>query len=549
MIEYSESSNAQSTSKSQVDMSTICKPVEGLSKTALAITVCSLGLTVFSYALDGTIIVAAIPGIAAELNSPEDVGWYGASSFLTTLAFQLLFGKAYSLLDVKTMFAASIILFAGGSTICGAATRSLVLIIGRAVTGVGGAGLVAGTFVILADVVPLRSRSVYIGAIGAVMSIAMILGPMIGSVLTERKSWRWCFYISLPFCAVVQALVVFFLPRNIGNTCKKVQNVGWFATLRKFDPLGTTILIFSMTSLVLSLQWGGSEGWTQAKTIGTLVAFAVSFTGWMALQYFEGDEATLPWNVIKQRTVLGAALFAFVGSVAFFLVLYWLPIWLQTIKVETVEASGIHILPLLIIMVVCSLLGGIMTRVIGYYNPCFYLGTICTATGAALMMALRDTTSAKFLIGCQILFAAGIGISIQQATLAVQNVLPEAFIPAGVCSVAFSRALAGTIAPAIGPAVTQSALTSRLRGLVTLETLADIKVAPARQVISLVRERLGHDSDLYNEILGHINTAYTRTFVAALIAACLMLPCTVLIEWKSTRENKKPRVDLVEEKV
>ena len=155
-------------------------------------------IAVLCVALDNTIIATAIPRITDQFQALDDVGWYGSAYLLTTCAFQLLFGKFYGNFNVKWVFLAALALFELGSLICGAAPNSVALIVGRAIAGLGSAGIFSGAQIICAYTVPLEKRAVYTGLIGGTYGVASVIGPLLGGAFTEHVSWRWCFYINLP---------------------------------------------------------------------------------------------------------------------------------------------------------------------------------------------------------------------------------------------------------------------------------------------------------------------------------------------------------------
>lgn len=148
-----------------------------------AVISASLCLAVFLMALDNTIIATAIPKITDEFKSLDDVGWYASSYLLTTCALQLFFGKLYTFYSIKWTFLISIGIFEVGSLVCGVAPDSISLIVGRAVAGVGSAGLFCGALVIIAHTVPMSKRPAYTGIIGACYGIASIAGPLLGTLV------------------------------------------------------------------------------------------------------------------------------------------------------------------------------------------------------------------------------------------------------------------------------------------------------------------------------------------------------------------------------
>ena len=144
---------------------------------------------------DRLIIATAIPKITDEFHSLNDVGWYASAYLITTCATQLLWGRIYTFYSPKNVFLAGIAVFEIGSLLCGVAPNSKAFIIGRAIAGIGGAGIFCGTTIILTRVVPLHRRPAFVGAFGAIFGIASITGPLLGGAFTDGPTWRWCFYI------------------------------------------------------------------------------------------------------------------------------------------------------------------------------------------------------------------------------------------------------------------------------------------------------------------------------------------------------------------
>jgi hypothetical protein len=157
----------------------------------LIFIVVSLVLSMFLIALDMTIVATAIPQITDDFNSLDQVAWYGSAFFLTLAAFQSTSGKVYKYFPLKTSFLIFIFVFEIGSLLCAVAPNSTAFIIGRAIAGIGGAGISSGVYIIIAFSAPPRQRPALTGVLGATFSVASVVGPLLGGVFTSDVSWRW----------------------------------------------------------------------------------------------------------------------------------------------------------------------------------------------------------------------------------------------------------------------------------------------------------------------------------------------------------------------
>ena len=195
-----------------------------------------------------TIVGTAIPQITAEFDGLKDVSWYSAAYFMTFGGLEASWGKAFKYFDIKWTFIVSLTIFEIGSLICGVSPTSAVLIIGRAIAGVGAAGISVGGTSIIAFSVPPKQRPVLMGLIGLTYGLSSVLGPLIGGAFTESVTWRWCFYINLPVGGLGTAIVFIFfhLPAAV-----KPPPISLGRKLLHLDPVGICLTMAAIICFVL----------------------------------------------------------------------------------------------------------------------------------------------------------------------------------------------------------------------------------------------------------------------------------------------------------
>jgi hypothetical protein len=452
---------------------------------------------------------------------------------LTTCAFQLFFGKLYTFFSIKWVFLIALVIFEIGSAICGAAPNSAALIIGRAIAGVGSAGIFSGAILIVAATVPLRQRPTYMGLIGGMYGIASVAGPLMGGAFTDKLTWRWCFYINLPIGAVTFAFIAFFYHPTERSRAQRFGDGGWRKNLEVFDIYGTLVFLPMIVCLLLALQWGGSKyPWSNGRIIGLLVLFAVLLIVFIGIQFWKGDNATVPPRILKQRTVAAVAWFAAMIGAAFFTLVYFLPLYFQAIKGASAVKSGIMNLPLILSLVIMSMLVGVSITKIGYYTPFVIAGSILLSIGSGLVSTFTTTTPSSHWIGYQILFGFGMGMSMQQTLVAVQTVLPKADIPTGTALAMFSQTLGGALFISVAQNVFTNSLLKNVRAAVPGLDPATVLGAGATELQRLIPvEFLGAVQEAYNGAL-------VSTFYVAVATSVLSVVGAVFFEWKSVKGKK-----------
>ncbi|KAH8780773.1 major facilitator superfamily domain-containing protein [Hyaloscypha finlandica] len=502
---------------------------------ALFFIMLGLNLAVFLVAIDQTIIATAIPKITDRFNSLDDVGWYASAYMLTTGAFQLLYGRLYSTFSIKYVFISSISIFELGSLVCGVTPSSIGLIVGRAIAGVGAAGLFSGALIILAHVVPLRKRPTFMGSIGGMWGIASVAGPLLGGVFTDRVTWRLCFYINLPLGAVTIVAIMFLFhdPKR-----EAVASIGWVERLKTFDLYGNVFLMPAIISLFLALQWGGSKyPWGNGRIIALFVVFGVLITGFVAVQFWRPHNAMMPPHMIARRSIWAACVFSFLMAGGFFTLTYYIPIWFQAVKGVSAVASGIRNLPLILGVVATSIIVGGLVTAVGYYTPFMIASTICMSIGSGLLTTLMPDSAHPAWIGYQAFAGLGVGMGMQLPLIAVQTVLPLDEVPTGTAVVVFAQTLGGAITIAIAQSVFQNKLIEKVVQYAPGIDPAVVFMTGATSIHSKIPAQ-----ELPGVILAY-DKALTQVFLVAVATGALTIIGSVAMEWKSVKKANKKVAD------
>ena len=390
----------------------------------LFFVVLALVLAIFLVSLDLTIVATAIPKITGEFQGLHDVSWYSAAFFMTIGGFQSAWGKAYKYFPLKTTFLVSIFIFELGSLVCGAAPSSTALIVGRAIAGLGAAGIGSGTYTIIAFSAGPKRRPMFTGIIGTSYGIAAVVGPLLGGALAGNVGWRWCFYINLPIGAVSAFIILLFFKTPSSAKPKS-------ATLREkflqMDSVGVILVMGAVISYILALHYGGlTYAWNSSQVVGLLVGFVVLTAAFAAWEWCQENRAMVPFRLARDRMYLVCSVFAFFFSGAYFLIIYYLPIYFQAIDNVSPAMSGVRNLPLILAVTISMLTSGAYISIAGIAAPITVVGTALGVICTGLLYTLDINTGEGKWIGYQVIGGVGWGIASRIPIITVQATAPAA---------------------------------------------------------------------------------------------------------------------------
>jgi EmrB/QacA subfamily drug resistance transporter len=405
-------------------------------------------------ALDSTIVATALPTIVGDLGGAEHMSWVVTAYLLTQTIATILGGKFGDLFGRKSIFIGSIVLFTIASMLAGLSQSMTWLIGARALQGIGGGGLTVTATAMIADIIPLRDRGKYQGAIGAVFGGTTVLGPLLGGFFTDHWSWQWVFYVNVPIALVIIPLAVKLLP-SVPTSGRPV-----------FDTLGIVFISLGSVGLILATSWGGIQyGWGSPTIIGLVVGGVISLVCFVAAEQ-RAAEPILPLRLFRRNVFSVSAVLSFIVGFALLGCMTFLPTYLQYCQGVSATVSGLRTLPMVLGLIVASVSAGNVVSHTGRYRIFPIVGSVVMAVGMWWLSRLDQHSTTLATSGAMLVLGIGIGLSMQVLTIIVQNTVEYRDLGVATSGVTFFRTMGSSFGAAVFGTIYANHLAPNLAGAI-----------------------------------------------------------------------------------
>jgi EmrB/QacA subfamily drug resistance transporter len=409
----------------------------------------------FIAALEATVVGTAMPTVIASLGGLNHYSWVFSAYLVTSTVTVPVWGKLSDLYGRRLLYQIGIGIFLLGTLLSGLSGSMTQLIIFRAIQGLGAGALVPLGMTIIGDIFTVEERAKMQAYFSGVWGLSSIIGPIVGGFITDQISWRWVFFINLPI-GIAAALIIGFALRE-----PKLHS------RPSIDYAGAVLLMTAISLLMLAMVEGGSGGLINSENLVLFAASAVLLIIFVFVEKRAADPI-IPFDLFKNKTIAIAIPAGFLGGVAMFGAISFIPLFAQGSLGFTATAAGSLLTPLMLSWVSMSIIGGRLMLRIGY-RIITIVGYSALTIGFVFLALFDRQTNIVWLYVDLIIIGIGLGSSMLTLLIAVQQAVEKNKLGVATSLNQFSRSIGGAIGVAVMGAVLTASLASELNKAATMD--------------------------------------------------------------------------------
>jgi EmrB/QacA subfamily drug resistance transporter len=477
--------------------------------------------SVFLAAMESTVVATAMPTVIASLGGIEIYSWTFSAFLLASTVTMPLWGRLADQLGRRRVYLVGLGIFLLGSALSGLSQSMAELISFRALQGLGAGSLITLGMTVIADLWGLERRAKMQGYFSSVYGIASVAGPLVGGFLTDVISWRWVFYINLPFGLLAMLAIGVGLR---GEVVARRRN--------GFDYVGTAVFTAAISALLVGLVEAGQEAsWTGGSVLGLLALSAALLVVFVWIERM-APEPMLPLTLFSIPMVRAAAVTGFLSGTAMFGAIPYVPLFLQAVTGSSAMQAGFVLMPFVIGWVACSILGARLVLRVSYRSVVL-AGMIALTVAFVLMSAWNEMLSRSVAMRDMTLAGVGMGLVFVPMLIAVQSAVPRAVLGSATSVTGFFRFIGGAVGVAVMGSVMAQHLHRELGALLAAAPaglqggLREVVTHPDLIVNPLTRAQLS--AELINQLRPAMAHAVGSVFVVGLVVAVAALLSALLV--------------------
>jgi len=428
-----------------------------LPKKQFYLVIMSLLISLAMASLDITIVATTLPSISRDFNSQDNYTWVILAYLLGNTSISPTCGKLADIFGRGPVMITVLVIFLISSTVCGAAKSFSMIVISRAFQGIGGGSLISMSNIICSDVVSIKQRGTYLGLLNSIFSLSLGIGPLVGGIFTDIISWRWAFFINIPFCIIAITCIGLFvkIPIPPGTFKEKVKRI---------DFLGTLFLIPSIVCLLLSLNWGGTTyKWTSPIILSLISAFVVLISCFLFIEYKIAREPIIPFHLYKYKNLGICSIMSFMAGLIFITFNNIFSMLYQNGRGFSATMSGLRIVPAFITIAAGSIGCGWLVEKYGHIKEFTIIGSFALFFGCYFTSLVGANTPFYAELFIYLFYGFCVSIPLQFSLVIAQTSAPPKLNAISTAVTLFFRMVGGVTGVAVFGMVVKNKFSSNYK--------------------------------------------------------------------------------------